>query len=107
MRLLRVGLQEITWQLAVNTATSVITFLMVFVIQNIQNRDTLAIQIKLNELIRSLQSAHTSLVDVESMSLIERSQKFIEDMKLCQKKSVPTMAQKIKEPLRFNLIRLK
>jgi low affinity Fe/Cu permease len=57
-----------TWQLVINTGTTIITFLMVFLIQNTQNRDTLALQIKLAELIIAVQGAHNRLAAVEDMS---------------------------------------
>jgi len=57
-----------TWQLIINTATTIITFLMVFLIQNTQNRDAKAVHLKLDEMIRALKGARNKLVDLEDLS---------------------------------------
>ncbi len=57
-----------TWQLVINTSTTIITFLMVFLIQNTQNKDTMALQLKLDELIRANGKAHNAMLDLEELS---------------------------------------
>ena len=63
-----------TWQLIINTATTIVTFLMVFLIQNTQNRDAKALHLKLDELIRSIKGARNALIDLEEMSEEELEQ---------------------------------
>lgn len=80
-----------TWQLVINTGTTIITFLMVFLIQNTQNRDTEALQIKLDELIRSMDTAHTVLLDLEELDEEELDR---------IRKDYLVLAQKAREDLR-------
>jgi len=57
-----------TWQLVINTGTTIVTFLMVFLIQNTQNRDATAVQLKLDEIIRAIETASNRLIDIEDAS---------------------------------------
>ena len=76
-----------TWQLVINTATTVVTFLMVFLIQNTQNRDALALHLKLDEVIRALNSARNEMINIETLSdtelehLAKRYERFSEEWK--------------------------
>jgi len=74
-----------TWQLIINTGTTIVTFLMVFVIQNTQNRDGRAMQLKLDELIQATKTARTEFVDVESLTDAELDE-LQEEFKLVQEK---------------------
>src|SRR5574337_1074755 len=72
-----------TWQLVINTGTTVVTFLIVFLIQNTQNRETKALHLKLDELLRGVTGARTSLVDLENLTdeELERLQREFERLK--------------------------
>jgi len=76
-----------TWQLVINTGTTIITFLMVFLIQNTQNRDAKAIHLKLDELIRALKGARNNLVDLEDLSDEELKKLHQEFQRLSKKKA--------------------
>ena len=75
-----------TWQLIINTATTIITFLMVFLIQNTQNRDAKAVHLKLDELIRAIKDARDELVDLEDLS-DEELQKLEEQFRRMRKRA--------------------
>src|SRR4029077_11749106 len=75
-----------TWQLIINTATTIITFLMVFLIQNTQNRDAKAVHLKLDELIRAIKDARNELVDLEDLS-DEELKKLEEQFRRLRKKT--------------------
>jgi low affinity Fe/Cu permease len=72
-----------TWQLTINTGTTIVTFLMVFVIQNTQNREARVLQLKLDELIRAVEAARNELVDLEDLSdeELQRLQTQFEDLR--------------------------
>jgi low affinity Fe/Cu permease len=88
-----------TWQLIINTGTTIVTFLMVFLIQNTQNRDAQAIHLKLDELIHGLRGPHTGLVDLEGMSdeELEELQKAFEGLRKKKGLSVKEFVKKIEE----------
>jgi low affinity Fe/Cu permease len=74
-----------TWQLVINTGTTIVTFLMVFLIQNTQNRDSEAVQVKLDELIRALEGADNALLDLEELEDEELDRMRADYEKLAQK----------------------
>jgi len=74
-----------TWQLVINTATTIITFLMVFLIQNTQNRDSRAIHVKLDELIKSVRSARNSVIDLDRLTDEEMKELEDEYKRLCSR----------------------
>jgi low affinity Fe/Cu permease len=74
-----------TWQLVINTGTTIVTFLMVFLIQNTQNRDSQAIQVKLDELIRAKKGARNSLLNLEDLSDEELEQLRLSFTKIAEK----------------------
>ena len=84
-----------TWQLVINTGTTIVTFLMVFVIQNTQMRDTEAMHLKLDELIRATEGAHTALLDLEELE---------EDKLMAYKRRYLELARKARENLRHGIV---
>jgi low affinity Fe/Cu permease len=89
-----------TWQLVINTSTTIATFLMVFLIQNTQNRDTQAIQIKLDELIRATQGAHNALLDLEELDdeLLDRFRDRYEHLAQAAREKIDRGEQDVDSP---------
>lgn len=86
-----------TWQLLINTGTTIVTFLMVFLIQNAQNREGQAVQIKLDELIRAVDGARNKILDLEGMSDEDLRQLQDEFKRLCEKRDcAPLDTQSLK-----------
>jgi len=88
-----------TWQLVINTGTSVATFLMVFLVQNTQNRDAVAIHLKLDELIRAVEGARTGLVDLEDLSDAElrRLQQAFQRLREREQQAVEAVCEELQE----------
>ena len=89
-----------TWQLVINTGTTIVTFLMVFLIQNTQNKDTRAIELKLNEIVAAIEGASNRLIDVEELSSAELETLHSHYQKLAilaQKESALTQSHSIEE----------
>ncbi|HWN94148.1 MAG TPA: low affinity iron permease family protein [Methylomirabilota bacterium] len=82
-----------TWQLVINTGTTIVTFLMVFLIQNTQNRDTRAIHLKLDELIRAMKGARNNLVNLEEMSDEELDKLHEEFQRVCENRKSNEQAE--------------
>jgi low affinity Fe/Cu permease len=92
-----------TWQLAINTGTTIVTFLMVFLIQRAQNKDSLAIHLKLNEIVAAMTGASNRLVDVESLSEKELAQLHLfygELASLCRNEHDVTISHSVEEARR-------
>ncbi|TXL71718.1 low affinity iron permease family protein [Vineibacter terrae] len=86
-----VGFSDV-WQLTINTGTTIVTFLVVFLIQNTQNRDSAAVQIKLDELLRATAEAHNSLLNLEELSeqdIETFRQRYIRLASMARKKGIP------------------
>jgi low affinity Fe/Cu permease len=88
-----------TWQLVINTGTTIVTFLMVFLIQNTQNRDAKAIHLKLDELLRGVKGARTGLVDLEDSSEedLQKLQKNFEELRKLHEKETASIDKVKKE----------
>lgn len=85
-----------TWQLVINTGTTIITFLMVFILQNTQNRDNQAIQLKLDELLRAVGKARDSFIDIEELT-DEELERLAEEMKTVRIENGRTETSKVSE----------
>lgn len=86
-----------TWQLVINTSTTIITFLIVFLIQNTQNRDSRVIQLKLDEILKSAKGARTELVDMEELSDEELDKLQLQYRELHEKVAAQRKARELRE----------
>ena len=89
-----------TWQLVINTGTTIITFLMVFLIQRTQNKDALAIHVKLNELVAAVKGASNRVVDIESLSesdLQTLEKHYAELARLAREEADPTQSHSVED----------
>jgi low affinity Fe/Cu permease len=94
-----------TWQLIINTSTTIITFLMVFVIQHSQNKDTMALQLKLNELIASHEKASNRLIDIEDLTedeLVQLKKFYIKLSRLAEKEANLTTSHTLEEAMHLH-----
>jgi low affinity Fe/Cu permease len=98
-----------TWQLVINTGTTIVTFIMVFLIQNTQNRDAKAINLKLNEIIRSIGKAQNDLIDIEKLSdaeldrLTEQYERIRQHAELRRQRKHESLQQEIKLKVKSEL----
>ncbi|MGA9769195.1 MAG: low affinity iron permease family protein [Blastocatellia bacterium] len=91
-----------TWQLVINTGTTIITFLMVFLIQNTQNRDAKAMHLKLDELIATTKAAHNEMIDIEDLSdekLKELATYYKQKKEECNDAEINAIAKDVSEPV--------
>src|SRR5690348_1836737 len=88
-----------TWQLIINTGTTIVTFLMVFLIQNTQNRDAVAIHLKLDELLRAVEGARTGLVDLEHCSdeELRRLQEAFERLRMREGEVIEEVCEEVEQ----------
>jgi low affinity Fe/Cu permease len=86
-----------TWQLVINTGTTIVTFLIVFLIQNTQNRDARAIHLKLDEIIRAIGKAHNDMIDIENLSE-EELQKLSHKFELIRRELQPKQQANSRKP---------
>jgi low affinity Fe/Cu permease len=99
-----------TWQLVINTGTTIVTFLMVFLIQRSQNKDALAIHLKLNELVAAIEGASNRLIDVEALSekeLLALQRHFTELAKLAREDHDVTQSHSVEEARNRHSAKLK
>lgn len=97
-----------TWQLIINTSTTIVTFLMVFIIQQSQNKDTMALQLKLNELIASHDKASNRLIDIEDLTeqeLVQLKKFYVKLSRLAEKETDLTTSHSLEEAMHVHEVK--